>query len=133
MSETQVPVAVRRYCTFDEIETWGDGKYRIRIWQGPFADDVALISQIGRGLHPMHHMTEIANYIQEAILHYPVLGFSMFVDGTENKASVVPLPRLEYVSFECFGCRHRLRLFKPALMTRDWPFLEALIGAKVDR
>jgi len=136
MGEGQEPesaTTVRRYLTVDDIETWAGDNYRIRVWQGEFVSAVALVSQVTRGIHPRCAVTQVANYVQEAILHYPALGFSMFMDGDADRPSPVPQRTLEYVSFEFFGCRHRLRLFKPAAVPRDWKFLEELVGDKIDR
>src|SRR5271166_6060411 len=114
MSEAEQSTSVRRHLTFDEIEDWAGDKFRVRVWQGEFVSAVALISQVTRGVHPRVAVTNIANYVQEAILRYPPLGFSMFMDGQHPNPSVIPHNQLEYVSFEFFGCLHRLRLFKPS-------------------
>lgn len=126
-------IATRRHLTFDELETWSGCRYRIRVWQGESVTPVCLVSQTSRRDHPSQDITAIANYVHSAILKFPELGVSVFMDSDDGKPQAIPHRVLEYVSFEFFGCRFRLHLFKPALMARDWKFLEELVGCRIER
>lgn len=130
MSENIVQAVVPRHLTFDEVETWSGDTYRIRVWQGKFVCPVCLVSQIAHGAHPRLDIVPIANYVHSAILRFPELGVSVFMDGDDLRSGAAVL---EYVMFEVWGCSHRLRLFNPAPVLREWRFLQDLVGENLER
>ena len=152
MSDAVAQIAPR-HLTFDEVEDWSGDKYRIRVWQGKFVCPVILVSQIAHGAHPRLDIVPIANYVHSAILKFPELGVSVFMDGLagsqgdpaahgdfrrkstkdDQRPKGAPRRVLEYVMFEVWGCPHRLRLFNPAPVPRDWRFLQDLVGENLER
>lgn len=133
MSDRIAQAVVPRHLTFDEVETWSGDQYRIRVWQGKFVCPVTLVSQVANGAHPRLDIVPIANYVHSAILRFPRLGVSVFMDGEDPQSKEAPRRALEYVMFEMWGCPQRLRLFNPAPVIRDWRFLQDLVGEYVER
>lgn len=129
-------VMPKRFLTHDEIESFPgirkDSikaiKVRIRVWQGKDATPIALVSQAPRQEHPRAIATQVANYINEAILHYPEAGYLYFED-----AIVQGKPYLVQQRFEYFGHDLRLRLYRPSTQPKDWDFLEFAVGSKIER
>lgn len=132
-SPAPVPITPKRFLVHDEIEVFPgsrgqDMKIRIRVWQGKDATPIVLVSQVNGNPHPRTIAIRVANWVNEAILRYPDTGFRYFEDG-----DVLSVPYLAQQLFEYFGNAHRLRLFKPETRTKDWAFLEHILGGPVER
>jgi hypothetical protein len=122
------PLIPRRFLTDDIVEEFGKTRFRIRIWQGRDATPIVLVSQVPGGTHPRSHATQVANWINGAMLSFPDAGFLYFEDGVSHGQRY-----LAHLVFEYFGNEHRLRLFKPEPRPKDWSFFEHVIGSPVER
>ncbi len=95
---------------------------------GKDATPIALVSQVFNGPHLRKFATQLANWINEALLQYPECGYLYFEDGVS-----VGQRFLCQQIFEYFGYTHRLRLFRPEVRPKDWAYLEFAVGEEIDR
>jgi hypothetical protein len=123
------PKLPKRSLIHDEIERFPCGhRFRVRVWAGVGATPLVLLSQQPNGPHPRASATEMANWVNVAILRYPAHGFIYFEDGV-----VLQTPYLSRVDLSYFGHSLRLQLYKPEVRPVEWDYLESIIGGKIER
>lgn len=137
MSTTQkMPM---RFLTNDEtinlVDRLGDDRtFRVRIWQGADAVPIVLatmpsgVTATNPFANPSSMSSKIANFVNAAILRYPVLGFIYFEADSRDEGSC------EHVLFSYFGAAAaRVAMYKPTRIEHKWSSLELIVGEEIER